>query len=117
MKSSGASLREMGAVYAVLQEFEGSAEEVGSPYEQLMVQAVISRIGLTESFAPVNVTHLAEQLGTSKPTIRRAISAVEGDLLEFDVIVSGTGRGRRVNTVRPTTWLIDRVSEVLKEEN
>lgn len=116
MKGSGASLRQMGAAYAVLQEFEGSAAEASSPYEQLMVLAVLARIGLTETFEPINITHLSEQLGTSKPTIRRVIAAVDGELLEFEVKVSGTGRGRRVNTVRPTKWLIDQVQGVIEEE-
>ncbi|MGO2482570.1 hypothetical protein [Glutamicibacter ardleyensis] len=116
MKGSGASLRQMGAAYVVLQDFEGSATESGSPYEQLLVMAVLARTGISESFTPINITHLSEQLGTSKPTIRRVISAVDGELLEFEVKVIGTGRGRRVNTVRPTKWFMDRIQEVIDEE-
>ncbi|MGP5523313.1 hypothetical protein ACTXM3_08440 [Glutamicibacter arilaitensis] len=116
MKGSGASLGQMGAAYAVLQDFEGSATESGSPYEQLLVMAVLARVGMTDTFTPINITHLAEQLGASKPTIRRVIAAVDGELLNFEVKVIGAGRGRRVNTVRPTQWFSEQVQAVLEAE-
>lgn len=109
-----ASLVERGAVDTVLSDYEGNSE-IG-PFEQMLVLRIVARIGLSGEWSPIVVSHLANELQTSRQTVRNAIEAVSGDLLEFDVRGNESGRGRRVNLARPTQWLIDRVHEVIDEE-
>lgn len=109
-----ATLIERGAVDTVLSDYEGNSA-IG-PFEQLLVMRIIARIGLSERWSPIVVSHLANELHTSRQTVRNAIDAVSGELLEFEIQGNTSGRGRRVNLARPTLWLIERVQEVIKEE-
>ncbi|MGO3150370.1 hypothetical protein ACTXJX_16755 [Glutamicibacter ardleyensis] len=110
----GASLVERGAVDTVLSDYEGNPE-IG-PFEQLMTLRIIARIGLSGEWQPIVVSHIAEEMDASRQRVRNAIEAVTSEFLDFDVQGNASGRGRRVNLARATTWLIERVQEVIDEE-
>ena len=114
MKAKGATLVERGAVEVGLSDYE--AVEVG-PFEQLLVLRIVGKIGLDYAWSPIVVTHLAEEFQTSRQKLRRGIEVISKEgLLEFEVKGNAESRGRRVNRARPSRWLIDRVHEVIGEE-
>ncbi|AZT92571.1 hypothetical protein [Brevibacterium aurantiacum] len=113
-RARAATLVERGAVDTLLSDYEGNSE-IG-PFEKMLVLRIVARIGLSGTWEPIVVSHLADELRTSRQTVRNAIDAVSGDLLDFDVRGSESGRGRRVNLAKASQWMIDRVREVIEQE-
>lgn len=115
-KTRGASLAELGAVWTVLRDVERESDEHVA-MERLVVMAIVAKVGLSgATWVPIVVSRIAEELGTSRRTVKTAMDAVAGELLEFDVSGSPSGKGRRVNRARVSAWLKACADEVLAEE-